>query len=78
MANPDIGERPLLFTHHFFAGGVAAVVGAVKPDLTDMSGSVEWVGTFVVHSLPAETGECFDNRGAGFVFLFILRMFDGS
>jgi len=77
MVNPAIDERSLLFTHHFFAGQVSAVVGVVKLDLTDVDGSVERVGAFFVHSLPTETGECFENGCARFVFLFILRMFDG-
>lgn len=78
MANPVVGKRPLLFTHHFFAGGVAVVAGDGKPDLTGFGGSVERVGAFFIHSLPTEGGEGFEDGGAGFVFLFILCMFDGG
>jgi len=77
MVNPAIDERPLLFTRHFFAGRVAAAAGDAKHDLTDIIDSVERVGAFFVHSLPAEAGERFEDGRAGFVFLFILCMFDG-
>lgn len=78
MANPVIDERPLLFIRHFFAGGEAGVAGAAKSGLTDAGDSVERVGAFVIHSLPAEAGECLEDGCARFIFLFILRMFDGG